>query len=126
MRIVENTCEDHTAVLRHTPPPHNLLQGRARGPIPLSLGARRVKQSCLTADIWFHSECGTTIPVRSKRSTHCDMRQWRGTKGGIYGGTWHGWYRGWYVVPLYTRHIVKYKMHLNPKVAVSLYYYLRS
>ena len=29
-------------------------------------------QSCLTADIWFHSECRNTIPVRSKRSIHCE------------------------------------------------------
>ena len=28
--------------------------------------AGRVNQSCLTADIWFHSESGNMIPHRSK------------------------------------------------------------
>ena len=31
---------------------------------------------------------------------------------------------GWYVVPLYTRHIVKYSMHLKPKVAVLVSVYV--
>ena len=30
---------------------------------------------------------------------------------------------GWYVVPLYTRHIVKYSVHLKPKVAVLVSVY---
>ena len=40
-------------------------------PLPLHR-AGRVNQSCLTADMWFHLVCGNTIPVRSKRSIHCD------------------------------------------------------
>ena len=59
----------------------------------------RVNQSCLTADIWFHSECVITIPHISKMSTHCGRRE-GGTivvprvvpgwyHGGIEGGTWY-------------------------------------
>ena len=50
----------------------NFLQGRARGLPPPSPRVGRVNQSCLTADMWFHLVCGNTIPVRSKRSIHCD------------------------------------------------------
>ena len=60
-------------------PPPNLLQRRARGALPLLPplspgrgGGWVVNQSCLTADMWFHLVCGNTIPVRSKRSIHCD------------------------------------------------------
>ena len=51
-----------------------------------------------------------------------------GTEGSIEGGIrWYrGWCRGWYVVPFYTRHIVKYKVHLRSKVAVSILFYFRS
>ena len=79
----------------------NLLQGHVRySLLPLHM-AGKVNQSCMTADIWFHSECGNTIPVRSKRSTHCDRREGGTsvvprvghgtgrTEGGIEGGTWY-------------------------------------
>ena len=46
----------------HSAPPEPSLGG-AQGPhLPLHR-AGRVNQSCLTADIWFPSECGNTIPV---------------------------------------------------------------
>ena len=54
------------------PPPQNILQGRARASLPPLPRMGRVNQSCLTADMWFHLVCGNTIPVRSKRSNHCD------------------------------------------------------
>ena len=115
-------------------PPRTFLRARAGPPPPLPLHrAGRVNQSCLTADIWFHSGCGNTIPHRSK-SQHTAIGEsvvpkvvsrvvhgTRGTEGGgiegcieggIEGGTWYGWYRrwyrGWYMVPLHARHIEKY------------------
>ena len=63
------------------PPPKPSSEARAGGPPPpppLSPGrggGRGVgggNQSCLTADMWFHLVCGNTIPVRSKRSIHCE------------------------------------------------------
>ena len=67
--------------------PHN-LQGRVRAPSPSTQGGGN--QSCLTADIWFHSECG--LPHRSKgQHTHTA----RGPEGRM-------------VAPVYTRHLVKY------------------
>ena len=42
------------------PPPPNLIQRRARRALPpLSPQGGGGNQSCLTADIWFHSECDT-------------------------------------------------------------------
>ena len=46
----------------------NKNPGRARAPPP-SPQCGGGNQSCLTADIWFISECGNRIPARLKRST---------------------------------------------------------
>ena len=43
-------------------------------------------QSCLTADIWFYSECGNTIPDRSKGQPN-QLRNARVGQGGSHGGS---------------------------------------
>ena len=55
-------------------PPQNFLQGRARGPPPPPPGwgggggGWRVNQSCLTADMWFHSVI-RYLPCQKGQST---------------------------------------------------------
>ena len=58
-------------------------------PLPLHR-AGRVNQSCLTADMWFHLVCGNTIPVRSKRSIHCDRVSHVGATRSTLGWHQHG------------------------------------
>ena len=63
--------------------------GGARGAPSPQGGEVQFNQSCLTADIWLHSECGNTIPHRIKRSTHCE-RVRVAPQGGSSGGS-PGW-----------------------------------
>ena len=93
----------HAGGRRH---PQTFFRGARGGPSPsspLSPGRGGGNQSCLTADIWFHSECDT-----DQKGQHTAIGE-RVTR------MVSEWYQdgirvvpGWYMVPLYTRHIVKY------------------
>ena len=90
----------------HLKPKVNLLVSVPLPPFPLHR-AGRVNQSCLTAGMWFHLVCGNTIPVRSKRSIHCDRDRVTGTGGAIL--EWHRVAPTWHQSgTAYTTHIRKY------------------
>ena len=56
-------------------PPQTFLRGTRGGPFPsspLSPGRGVGGVQSIMVDSWFHLVCGNTIPVRSKRSIHCE------------------------------------------------------
>ena len=76
---VRNECVFTAKIIMHAYPggrrhPRTFFRCARRGPSLPRAG--RVNQSCLTADIWFHSECGNTVPHRSK-----DQHTARGSEG---------------------------------------------
>ena len=58
-------------------------EARAGGPLPRAGGGGQ----SIMVDSWFQLVCGNTIPVRSKRSIHCD-RVRHATLEWHEGGSW--------------------------------------
>ena len=83
----------------------------------------RVKQSCLTADIWLWVECGNTIPDRSK-GQHIqllDAREWlRATQGGSrVAQEWPWWFGVYYT---YSKLLNALKVKGQCKLNIQLSY----